>query len=199
MTTKRPHLPDDDDRGFAFDRAGVVRRQGIADAMVGHSLSRVRYILLEYAEGAVGDHTGLRSVTDPAELHEPAWKFEGFHNVDFGIEFELDDGAAFFATWDMPWPDSLRLARGDMSTWTGASWDVTDVPPWNLFTKTPLASFELHYEPWDSEGGFWCRDMTLIAGSTVITIDGADADGDGRMMPSATNLAVTFLTLDSKT
>lgn len=105
-----PNLPNDEGLGFAFDSEALVSRQSVAAELAGHTLSRVTYVLLEYDYEQHGDHVGFRAVTDSAELADPAWRFNGFHNVDYGIHFVLDDGAQFFATWDNPgWIEALDL------------------------------------------------------------------------------------------
>jgi hypothetical protein len=197
VTSTWPDLPNEDGLGFAFDRQALAARQSIAAELTGHTVAEVTYVLLEYEYDKYGDHTGFRTVTDPAELEKPSWKYDGFHNADYGIHFVLDNGAQYFVTWDNPgWIESLRLAKGPFPEWTGTLCNVSDVSPWAQLAITPIDRFDLNYEPWSDEGGFWCRSMTILAGKLTITIHGADANGDGTMSPSADNVAVTFLVAD---
>jgi hypothetical protein len=189
VTELQPPLPNDDGLGFAFDADGVAARQRLADELVGHTLSGVVYLTMDLT---FGDRTGLYP-SDLADFQDPPWQFTSFHSIDFGIEFELDNGAKYFVTWDNPGRiESLRLARGDMSDEASARWDVTAISPWDHLRTAPIMRFDLDYAPWSPDGGFWCRTVTITAGSVVVTIDGAEADGPDSTTPSADNLVVTY-------
>jgi hypothetical protein len=52
-----------------------------------------------------------------------------------------------------------------------------------------VTDVDLHYAPWADEG-YWCSRITIAVGDRQVELLLGDADGDGRLVPSADNIAV---------
>ena len=150
--------------------------------LVGCRIERVRYVELRYESG-------------------PIWAAAGFDALDFGLEFDLDNGDLWSCTWAMPAYDmGLLLNRGIPLSSTlradadPAVWDVSErwgelgsgeitavTPVWTRIEALCQTTIVLH----------------TSAGCEVVLTLGA-ADVDDRFEPSADNVAVFFSIADAQ-
>jgi hypothetical protein len=199
MTSISTHDDPPNSRGWAATSGGVAARQRLADQMVDGSIAAVRYVNIDSVgmENPELWDKGPRRIVDAEEWLRPTWAFDGFHSINYGIEFELEDGRDFFVTWDPPsWTESLRFGQGSLigqrpaQDASAAIWDVSGHRPWRETIGLQIESVELTYEPWAPEGGFWCTRIEFVTAKQRITVTDGEANYDGIREPAADNIAV---------
>jgi hypothetical protein len=176
------------------DRAAVDAQ--LSAALVARELTGVRYVELKY--------------------DAPAWDAGRFHTIDYGIEFDLDDGGTWAVIWQQQGANETLLSyhgsicdelrpEADMSTW-----DVTAVwhsdfgcrvagveTVWTKHRHGPAfggARFETQLD--DGHESDCCLITVLLAGAddrcAVVTLGGDASDGRGTFTYLADNVAVFF-------
>jgi hypothetical protein len=171
--------------------------------LVGRSIRRVRYFEISY-EGI---------------SPEPTWSAVDFDSIDYGIEFDVDDGA----TWSVIWKqrginEALLFYKGtlvgtELREGAGRSWDVTD--RWAKEGPNTITGFDLAWMrnsvgpgrnrqgqvvsgPEDSD---LCLQTVVLKGDAgrvaVVTLGQADYPSVA-FAPAADNVAVFFSLLKAR-
>jgi hypothetical protein len=181
------------------DEADARRRE--ASELVGQRILAVRYFTIDYRRHELHpdlvDH-GPRTIDDYVDWEEPTWSFDGFDAIDYGLEVTTDSGATFSLTWDPPGDqEGIGLQRTPMlgsavrADADVAIWPVAGrSPSWASIVEDVVTGVDLHYRPWDEDrGSLWCPHITLLGERASVHIIMGDAQ-DGRLTPSADNIAV---------
>jgi hypothetical protein len=165
-------------------------------ALVGRRLAAVRYVEIDYGE--------------------PYWDAQRFHTIDYGVEFDLDDGATWAFTWQQRGAnETLLIHRGvvrdelrpdaEVSTW-----DVTGL--WHGHFGSRIDRIETAWTKhrwgpayggprWetqldDGSESDYCLITVILSGASeacaVVTLGGDAADGRGTFTYLADNVAVFF-------
>jgi hypothetical protein len=166
----------------------------------GFAVQTVRYVDIDYRRTEFAeDRPGARVITDEAEWADPTFVFPGGHTIDFGVELVGEDDRTFSVTWDPPgiteglalhaeplFPDVVSDAAAT------AVWDVTHRTAWKHFVDQPIDAVKVHYEPWDDEGAWWCRQLDLVFNAGTVELMEAQGNPDGSIGLSADNVVVRF-------
>jgi hypothetical protein len=183
----------------ASDR-DVAERREHADGLMGEQVVMVRYVNIDYRREELHPDlldAGVRIIEDAGEVEHPTWRCDGFDAVDYGIELETSDGATWSLTWDPPGDHEGIGLRKEPLIGSAVSpdasvavWEVAGSPLWSPITLAPIEGIQLHYFPWDPPWpSFWCPRISLVAGDSRTEIIMGDEE-DGRLVPSATNVAI---------
>jgi len=158
-------------------------------ALVGRSVVAVRYVELDYSDGG--------------GTAEPLWGGEGFDALDFGLEFDLDDGTTWSFIWRqaghneglLAYEGTLRPAQ--LMEDAGRFWDVGSDSGWSAMLDRPVQAVEgawLRHQ-WDVRGE---SDLCVITwvlrfeGDRDVVITLGDRREDGCFHYIADNVAVFF-------
>lgn len=182
------------------DPAGMQERVNHARSLVGAQLQHVRYFTLDYARDRRAPAAkGPRLILDPREWSEPSWRFPDCDSVDFGVELETADGRVFSSTWDPPGVhEGLGLRAGHLigsalnEKADAAIWDVTTRSGWAPLVGQSFTDVRLHYLPWATPPGFWCRRISLKVGPSLVELLLGEGRVNNSVGPSADNVAVLF-------
>ncbi len=161
----------------------------------------VRYFTIDYERHLLHPDLivrGPRSVEEGGEWTEATWFNDGFDALDYGLEIVTGSGAVFSLTWDPPGdregiglqPVPL-LGTGVRSDADVATWSVEDRSgTWAHLVGTAITGLDLHYRPWDADqGSLWCSRITFRGERGRVEVVMGDSE-DGRLVPSADNVAV---------
>src|SRR6185436_4890813 len=89
--------------GWAATADIVAQRRALANEMIGLALTKVRYLNIDYTGQQTADRpAGPRFIDNPDEWAQPTWGYGSIHVLDFGIEFEMNEGSVYSAGWDVP-------------------------------------------------------------------------------------------------
>lgn len=187
---------------WAATEQDVAERRARARRLEGARLAAVRYVTIDYRREELHPSlhgAGPRLIEDHDEWKQPTWKFDGFDSMDYGFDLSTDDGRVFSVTWDPPgWHEGISLREEPLlgvsvrSEADVAIWDVSRDSGWAPLVGARITRVELRYRPWsDAEGGFWCPQISIAVEDVAIEVIMADAD-QGRLAPSADNVAVLF-------
>lgn len=177
--------PDPDQpRGWVADRAERATMDGRFARLVGRRIEGVRYFELRY-EGEPGPMWGIGS---------------SFDSLDFGLEFDLDDGSTWSCIWERPEPDALIVYEGPLRPMMFAGredprvWDVGE--RWRAHGPGTIVGIET---AWLGPRPL-CLETVILTGQgdgvAVITL--GESDRNGRFTLSATNVAVFFSVEDAR-
>jgi hypothetical protein len=175
----------------------VAERRDHARQLAGQRLSAVSYVLLDYSQlDRLDGSNGPRHVVDALELASPAWRGPPFDWADHAVEFTTETGRVFTCSWDSPgdhegiWLPEVSARGAAFPTDANvAVWDVSHTGRWDTLMAAVVTDVDLHYAPWADEG-YWCSRITIAVGDRQVELLLGDADGDGRLVPSADNIAV---------
>jgi hypothetical protein len=171
-----------------------------ARQLEGFAVHTVRYVDIDYRRPeAEADRLGSRMITDDAEWAEPTFLFPGGHTIDFGVELIGRGDETFSVTWDPPgnteglalyaeplFPDVVSDAAQT------AVWDVTRRTTWKHLADQTIEAVQVHYEPWDDHGAWWCRQLDLVFTAGTVELSEAQGNPDGSIGLSADNIVVQF-------
>ena len=160
------------------DERGEVER---VSGLVGHAIVGVRYFDIGY----------------PGRPPR-AWDGRDFHVLDFGLEWDLDDGSVWSFVWQVAGLYEALLVYNGLMAEDQASaagqFDVatvTDQPEWAAVVGRPIVSVDSYWETWDDMRCPVSWAIRLDGGSWVAaTLGTREADGDFR--PSHDDVAVFF-------
>lgn len=158
---------------------------------------RVSYVDIDYRGWDFGHHdqSSRRTISDDSEWAYPTWDANGFHHLDFGVEFATDRGEIWGITWDNPNPvdgESIRMQR-ELVSERGAVWDVTAREPWRSCLAFPVEDVVLRYHPWsDLDAGFWCTRVSMRFGDYSVEVMLGDRDEAAQLSPSPDSIAVVW-------
>ncbi|HEX7167784.1 MAG TPA: hypothetical protein VF230_12455 [Acidimicrobiales bacterium] len=184
---------------WAADEADRDAWIAFARALEGRRLATVRYLDIDYRRHDVApDYDGLREITDEGQWAAPTFEFPGGHTVDFGVELETDDGFVYSVTWTPPGDtEGLEvhheaLAGGALSDRPSAAvWDVSTRTTWRAFLGHVVTRVDVHYEPWDDAGAWWCMRLEFhVDGAGTVELSLAQGNPDGTVEPSSDNVVV---------
>jgi hypothetical protein len=176
-------------------------REEHASALVGAHIVSVRYFEIDYArlrdatEGEV--QRGGRLITAGDEWSDPSWRWPDFDAVDFGVELDTADGVTFGLVWQQAGMnegitmrrESLRPGRL-VADGAFAIWDVTERSRWTALMPQRVTAVELFWHRLEHSGDLCCDGVTIRFGSEALHLTIGDADGGGRLVGSADNVAV---------
>lgn len=186
---------------WAASSAEVDARRRDAQQLVGQRLQGIRYFTLDYRRGELHPHLidhGPRIVDVEAEWDDPTWLYDGFDAVDYGFEVTTESGATFSLTWDPPGDHEgiglqpvPMLGSGVRRDADLAIWAVGDrSASWSAMVGRLITGVDLHYVAWNEElGSMWCPHITFRGEQGCVEVVLADFE-DGKLGPSADNVAV---------
>jgi hypothetical protein len=177
----------------------VAERRDHARQLAGQRLSAVSYVLIDYSQpDRLDESNGPRHVVDTLELASPMWRSPTFDWADHAVEFTTETGRVFTCSWDSPGDhEGIWLREGSargaafLTDASVAVWDVSHAGRWDTFIGAVVTNVALDYAPWADEG-YWCSRITIAFGDRLVELLLGEADGDGRLVPSADNIAVLF-------
>ena len=187
--------------GFAESRAEVERRKDEAASLVGEQFVEARYYTLDYRRDQLrGGLTGLHWITAEAEWDEPTWSTPRCDSLDYGVELRTRTGRLFSITWDPPgWREGMGISETPFVETVlrpaadVAAWEVTSQPNWATLLRSPVTSVDLNFIPWDrTTDQHWCTRVTIRLGDKTVIMMLGEGTAEGRIEPSADNIAVLF-------
>lgn len=185
---------------WASSAGEVEERRAEARALVGETLSEVRYFTLDYKRDELArDHSGPRLITSDFEWSDPCWASEACDSLEYGVELQTADGVTFSVTWDPPGvQEGIGIQAQPLGTTLHpeaeiAMWEVGVRSRWFSAIGQRVADVDLHYIPWTRDGGdFWCPRITVTFDDVPVVLMLGEASEDGGIGPSADNVAVLF-------
>lgn len=187
--------------GFAESSAEVEHHQHEAARLVGQQVVEARYYTLDYKRDQLRRGlTGLHWVTAQAEWDEPTWLTPRCDSLDYGVELRSQTGRLYSITWDPPgWREGLGIRETPFAesvlrpTADAAAWEVTSQSTWATVLRSPVTSVDLNFIPWgETSDQYWCTRVTIRLGDNTVVMMLGEGTADGRIEPSADNIAVLF-------
>jgi hypothetical protein len=175
----------------------------VTAGVIGLPLRGVRYVTLDYARFAQDlAWAGQREIASQVEWQQPSWSFGRCDSADFGIDLEFDSAIICSVGWESPgYREGLELRRTsivealDEKEAAVAVWDVTSRSRWEVVIGRRLEAFDLQYSPWQPGVSVWLPGLALTFEGGCrgeVVLGECDRSGDGRIGPSANNLAIRF-------
>lgn len=165
----------------AMGIAEVANQERIASALVGHCLTGVAYFSLNIGSW------------------QPNWDGPGGDSVDFGVELDFDGHNILSVGWISPTEDTegLQATQESPAGWGGLNasrLEVGDSSRWLSALGTRVSAVRVDWRPWlpDLSQFFLVGVHLSFAHGQKVTLALAEITPDGKLVRSATNVAVIF-------
>jgi hypothetical protein len=108
-----------------------IRYENSVAEIIGRSISKVRYIEIDYQDQL------------------PYWENEYFHNIDFGVELETENGNFFRIKWDSEFFQyEISLNKGTLKDKFSDGifvWDVTRHAKWIPYINIKIVDVKIYW------------------------------------------------------